>query len=102
MTKRQLIDRILTLNRSARPAFLAQFDEDDLSEYLAHLMAVRAPRHAGEAARWRGQFSTGAQRYSHGQGEAPQVGADAPEPVGLAPPTAPHSIPSGKPTSHAA
>ena len=43
MTKRELIDRIMQLNPTATPAFLAKFDEDDLAEYLTHLRWVVAP-----------------------------------------------------------
>jgi len=44
MTKRQLIDDILLLNRSAKPEFLAQFDADELDAYLRHLQLARSPR----------------------------------------------------------
>jgi len=44
MTKRQLIDEILTMNRSASPSFLAEFGDHDLSEYLANLLAVCGPQ----------------------------------------------------------
>lgn len=37
MTKRQLIDEIRTYNPTARPEFLAQFDETALQQYLEHL-----------------------------------------------------------------
>jgi hypothetical protein len=37
MTKRQLIDEILSLNRTAQPGFLAQFSEIQLREYLGAL-----------------------------------------------------------------
>jgi len=47
MTKRQLIDEILAINRSANPRFLAEFDPCELSEYLAHLLAIREPRTQG-------------------------------------------------------
>ncbi len=40
MTKRELIDQITVLNPSAQPAFLADFDGDDLAEYLQHLQWV--------------------------------------------------------------
>lgn len=43
MTKRQLIDEILEINRSARPAFLAQFNDEQLNAYLAHLHAAHGP-----------------------------------------------------------
>lgn len=49
MTKRELIDRILRINRSADPGFLAQFNNGELAEYLDHLevsersAAIRGP-----------------------------------------------------------
>jgi len=44
MTKRELIDEIVTTNRSAEPEFLAQFADNDLSDYLRHLQELREPR----------------------------------------------------------
>ena len=41
LTKREIIDRITELNRSADPGFLAQFSADDLLEYLRHLDTVQ-------------------------------------------------------------
>jgi len=38
MSKRELIDCICEINRSARPEFLAGFSEEDLNDYLEHLM----------------------------------------------------------------
>jgi len=38
MSKRELIDCICEINRSARPEFLASFSEEDLNDYLEHLM----------------------------------------------------------------
>lgn len=47
MSKREIIDRIMHLNRSARPEFLADFHEDDLRMYMEHLEAVAdSPRTA--------------------------------------------------------
>lgn len=37
MTKRQIIDAILQINRTAKVDFLAGFSEQDLLEYLQHL-----------------------------------------------------------------
>jgi hypothetical protein len=37
MTKRQMIDKIMELNPTAEPEFLAQFDDPDLREYLGKL-----------------------------------------------------------------
>ncbi|MBC8481149.1 MAG: hypothetical protein H8D47_00590 [Planctomycetes bacterium] len=38
MSKRELIDCICEINRTAQPEFLATFTEDELTEYLEHLM----------------------------------------------------------------
>jgi hypothetical protein len=38
MSKRELIDFICQINKTARPEFLAGFAEDELAEYLNHLM----------------------------------------------------------------
>jgi len=38
MSKRELIDYIREINRSARPEFLAAFSKEDLNDYLEHLM----------------------------------------------------------------
>jgi hypothetical protein len=40
MGKRELIDYICEINKSARPEFLAQFSEEDLNVYLEHLMEI--------------------------------------------------------------
>ena len=40
MSKRELINRICEINRSAKPEFLASFSEDDLHSYLEHLMEL--------------------------------------------------------------
>jgi hypothetical protein len=40
MSKRELIDCICEINRSARPEFLANFSEEDLRCYLEHLMEL--------------------------------------------------------------
>lgn len=44
MTKRELIDEILEMNRSADPQFLASFEDGELNEYLEHLRRVKNPR----------------------------------------------------------
>jgi hypothetical protein len=41
MTKRELIDRICSININARPEFLARFCEEDLVAYLDHLMELQ-------------------------------------------------------------
>ena len=40
MSKRELIDCILEINKSADPEFLARFDEEQLNDYLEHLMEL--------------------------------------------------------------
>ena len=44
MCKRELIDEIIQINASACPAFLAQFQRDDLDDYLRHLKITQTPR----------------------------------------------------------
>ncbi len=40
MSKRELIEYICQINKSAKPEFLASFEEQELSEYLEHLMEL--------------------------------------------------------------
>jgi hypothetical protein len=40
MSKRELIDCICEINRSAKPEFLANFTEEELNIYLEHLMEL--------------------------------------------------------------
>ena len=40
MSKRELINCICEVNRSAKPEFLANFTEKELSAYLEHLMEL--------------------------------------------------------------
>ena len=40
MSKRELIDCICEINRTAKPEFLALFSEDELGDYLEHLMEL--------------------------------------------------------------
>ena len=56
MTKRQLIDEILTINGTAKPRFLAQFDDGQLNEYLTHLQVLETPRLTGDASRYEKYF----------------------------------------------
>ena len=44
MNKRQLIDEIRSLNPTAPPAFLEQFDDRALRQYLDHLKAAQSKR----------------------------------------------------------
>lgn len=75
MTKRQLIDEILTLNRSARPEFLARFGDQDLGEYLDHLQATQKPRLQGDAGRFEHYFEPFATDRDAEQAGAEPVGA---------------------------
>ena len=58
MTKRQLIDEIMTVNRTAQPGFLARFEEADLDEYLRHLLQARTRRISGDSSRYGKFFRT--------------------------------------------
>lgn len=40
MSKRELIDYICEINRSAKTEFLATFSEEDLQSYLEHLLEL--------------------------------------------------------------
>ena len=40
MSKRELIDYIREINRSAKAEFLANFSEQELNAYLEHLMEL--------------------------------------------------------------
>lgn len=40
MSKREVIDYIMEINRSAKPEFLAQFSKEDLDVYLEHLLEI--------------------------------------------------------------
>ncbi len=40
MSKRELIDCICEINKTAKPEFLASFSEDELKSYLEHLMEL--------------------------------------------------------------
>ena len=44
MTKRQLIDEIVAINRTAPAAFLAKFEDGELNEYLEHLRYAQEPK----------------------------------------------------------
>lgn len=49
MTKREIIDRIMKHNLSARPEFLAGFSPEELTKYLHQLEDVRGNRKHFEA-----------------------------------------------------
>ena len=40
MSKRELIDCICEINKTARAEFLARFSEEELNDYLEHLMEL--------------------------------------------------------------
>ena len=40
MSKRELIDYICKINKTAKPEFLASFSEEELNDYLEHLMEL--------------------------------------------------------------
>ena len=40
MDKRELIDYICNINKTAKPEFLANFSEEELNSYLEHLMEL--------------------------------------------------------------
>ena len=44
MTKQELIDHIMRLNRSATEEFLSEFEENELDHYLRKLLALREVR----------------------------------------------------------
>lgn len=56
MTKRQIIDEILTINPTAKPAFLARFEDAELGAYLSHLQVLARPRLTGDASRFEKYF----------------------------------------------
>ena len=47
MSKRELIDRIRHLNRSARETFLQAFNEDELAAYLRQLESIKPKSEPG-------------------------------------------------------
>ncbi|MBL7154693.1 MAG: hypothetical protein ISS79_13345 [Phycisphaerae bacterium] len=40
MSKRELIDCICEINTSAKPEFLVNFSDEELKDYLEHLMGL--------------------------------------------------------------
>ncbi len=44
MTKREVIEQIMRLNRSARAEFLAKFSEEELRDYLRQLKELSRER----------------------------------------------------------
>ena len=56
MTKRELIDEIITINHSASPRFLARFENQELDDYLSHLRVLATPRLSGHPERYEKYF----------------------------------------------
>lgn len=42
MSKYEIIDCIMEINKTAKPEFLSEFSEADLTDYLEHLMELDA------------------------------------------------------------
>jgi hypothetical protein len=78
MTKRELIDEIVTRNPTAKPAFLARFEEADLDEYLDHLIVAREPRLRGDPHRYDKYFVSDGQPAA---AQEAQVTAPVPPPA---------------------
>jgi len=83
MTKRQLIDEILVVNPSAEPAFLADFQDGELEEYLQRLLLLGAPRITGDVHKY--------DRYFENR---PAANANPPQPktVGFNQPSLPTAL----------
>jgi len=50
LTREQMVERILDLNKSATNDFLDRFEDPPLRNYLDHLIAASSPR--GAQSRW--------------------------------------------------
>jgi hypothetical protein len=50
LSREQVVDQILTINRSATADYLSQFGEPQLNNYLDHLINTQGPR--GRDSRW--------------------------------------------------
>jgi len=72
MTKRQYVDEILRINRSAKPEFLAKFSEEDLAEYFRHLGVAAVPRES--------LYRRGSRRPATSKSWLPTGPAEKPEP----------------------
>ena len=58
MTKRQLIDEIVSINKSAPAAFLAGFDDGELNEYLEHLKFAQEPKPSVDSGKYDSFFES--------------------------------------------
>ncbi|MEX0876003.1 MAG: hypothetical protein WD114_00970 [Phycisphaerales bacterium] len=50
LSREQVVDQIISINRSATVEYLAQFEQKSLDTYLDHLLSSQQPR--GGNARW--------------------------------------------------
>ena len=105
MTKRELIEEITGLNPTAKPAFLAEFGESDLAEYLQHLCWARQRRRQRQADRTLGTTAVAsrgealAERSPSDGTRPPAQAAEPPEPVGVAAEEAPSTLPFAEDSS---
>lgn len=49
LSREQIVDRIIQINRTATMAFLSRFSDASLRDYLRHLSVADVPRGAGSA-----------------------------------------------------
>lgn len=49
LSREQVVDRIIQINKTATTAFLSRFEDQSLREYLRHLSMVNVPRGAQSA-----------------------------------------------------
>jgi len=97
MSKRQLIDEIRSVNRTALPEFLSRFDEVDLHDYLQHLIRSQAPRMQGRSVREGRYVSAGTATTSVATRTAMAVAVVAPPPVAAATASGPTATPPRTP-----
>lgn len=50
LSMQQVVDQIITINRSATVEYLSQFKRESLDKYLDHLLSTQKPR--GRESRW--------------------------------------------------
>ena len=50
LSDKQVVDQIISINRSATVAYLKQFKRESLDKYLDHLLETQKPR--GRESRW--------------------------------------------------
>ncbi len=67
MTKRQLIDEIVSINKSAPAAFLASFDDGELNEYLEHLKFTQEPKPSVDSGKYDYYFQSPRSLHLHNQ-----------------------------------